>query len=122
VTDLVAADIVTYIGADAAIRWLVVVDMADTYPAIDEALATETAAQLRRCTWPTDPATGDDLPDTDVPDLVEALKRRVQRNLAMRPLPLALVTDGGADQPVRLGGTDPEVRRLEAPFRRRVVG
>jgi len=55
-------------------------------------------------------------------DVREALLRRVQRNLAMRRLPLATPEgDAGA------GGTfiprlDPEVRRLEAPYRRLVVG
>lgn len=54
--------------------------------------------------------------------LREALFRRVSRNLAMRSLPLA-VPMGDADAgPVILPGNDPEVRRLEAPYRRLVVG
>jgi hypothetical protein len=56
-------------------------------------------------------------------DLVEALCRRVARNLAMRALPLAVQmsnTDMGAVA-TRLGSSDPEVRRLEAPYRRLVV-
>jgi hypothetical protein len=56
-------------------------------------------------------------------DLRQALLRRVQRNLAMRQLPLAVLQgdadSGGADYLPRL---DPEVRRLEAPHRRLVVG
>jgi len=54
--------------------------------------------------------------------LREALFRRVARNLAMRALPLAVNTgdaDGGG---LVLPGNDPEVRRLEAPYRRLGVG
>lgn len=114
-------DVIGYIGADAAGRWAVVDGDDTTYPQIDDALATETAAQLTRITWPVDDD-GDPVDDSVVPDLIEALKRRVQRNLAMRPLPLAIVQDGGDTQAVRLGGRDPEVTRLEAPYRRRTVG
>ena len=54
--------------------------------------------------------------------LRQALLRRVARNLAMRRLPLAVNVgdaDGGS---LVLPGRDPEVRRLEAPYRRLVVG
>ncbi|GAA5153831.1 hypothetical protein GCM10023340_36440 [Nocardioides marinquilinus] len=53
-------------------------------------------------------------------DLNAALVRRVRRHLAMDPLPLGVLVDevGGT----RVGSTDPEVRRLEAPYRRVVVG
>jgi hypothetical protein len=76
-------------------------------------LATETAAQLARCRMP-----------AIVPaELVEALKRRVQCNLARRALPLGLTgASGDGDSPAYLPGNDPEVRRLEAPWRRMVVG
>lgn len=78
---------------------------------IADALAAEQAAQSAVCRL--DPYTA---------DLREALLRRVARNLAMRQLPLA-VLQGDADAgstvlPVR----DPEIRRLEAPYRRRKVG
>ena len=53
-------------------------------------------------------------------DLAEALFRRVHRNLAMRNLPLAIQSDG--DGGIRIGGNDPEIRRLEAPYRRAVLG
>jgi len=54
--------------------------------------------------------------------LREALLRRVARNLAMRLLPLA-ISSGDADTVgTLLPGSDPEVRRLEAPYRRRTVG
>lgn len=56
------------------------------------------------------------------PDLRKALLRRVQRALAMRALPLATLqgdADGGA---LLLPGEDPEVRRLEKPYRKLVMG
>ncbi len=56
-------------------------------------------------------------------DLRQALLRRVMRNLAVRQLPLAVLqgdAEGGSD--TVLPGRDPEVRRLEAPYRKRVVG
>lgn len=54
--------------------------------------------------------------------LRKALLRRVQRALAMRALPLATLqgdADGGA---IILPGNDPEVRRLEGPYRKLVTG
>jgi len=54
--------------------------------------------------------------------LREALFRRVARNLAMRNLPLAVPVGDADAGPVILPGNDPEVRRLEAPYRRLVVG
>lgn len=72
-------------------------------------LQAETFAQQRVCRT-----------DTMPPDLIEALLRRVARNLRMRSLPLAVLENelGGT----RVGSTDPEIRRLEAPFRKLVVG
>lgn len=79
---------------------------------VADALAAERAAQRARC--------GEREPYP--PDLRQALLRRVQRNLAMRRLPLA-VNFGDADGgPLVLPGRDPEVRRLENPYRRLVVG
>jgi len=73
----------------------------------------EQAAQRRKCRIPANyPA-----------DLSEALKRRVQRNLAMRSLSLAVLQgDAEAGSPIMLPGEDPEVRRLERPHRRMRVG
>lgn len=83
---------------------------------ISAALAAETAAQARVCRVPS---------EGDYPaDLKEALFRRVTHNLAMRPLHLGLqaaMTEGYVAQ-TRVGGTDAEVRRLEAPHRKLVVG
>jgi hypothetical protein len=57
------------------------------------------------------------------PDLLEALKRRVARNLAARRVPVASFTafDGGSTS-TRVPTQDPEIRRLEAPYRRISVG
>lgn len=76
---------------------------------VSEARAAEVADQASRCKVE---------PYSDA--LAEALHRRVARNLAMRNLPLGVQMDetGGT----RIGSTDPEVRRLEAPHRRLVVG
>lgn len=79
---------------------------------VQDALDAETQAQARRCRIPADyPA-----------DLSEALKRRVARNLAARSVPVASFTsfEGGATS-TRVPMSDPEITRLEAPFRRLVV-
>lgn len=55
-------------------------------------------------------------------DLRQALLRRVQRNLALRQLPLAVHQGDAEAGPMLLPGRDPEVRRLEAPHRKLVVG
>lgn len=54
--------------------------------------------------------------------LRKALLRRVQRALAMRALPLATVQGDADGGNILLPGNDPEVRRLEAPYRRLAVG
>lgn len=79
------------------------------------ALATETAAQARICRVP--PATEAVWPA----DLAEALCRRVVVNLNMRKKPLgveAAISEGGVGF-ARVSGNDPEVRRLERPWRRK---
>lgn len=97
------ADASKYLGQSAG-SW----SMAD----IGGALAAERSAQRARC--------GERAIYPD--DLREALLRRVARNLAMRRVPLATQT-GDADQPVAIiPGRDPEVRRLEGPYRRLVTG
>jgi len=80
---------------------------------IQGALAAETAAQANRCK----------IPDPLPADLAEALKRRVARNLAARAVPLQefSVFDSGATVQ-RVTRTDPEVVRLEAPYRKLVMG
>lgn len=77
------------------------------------ALAAEAAAQRADCS----------IPAVYPANLGEALKRRVLRNLAMRQQPLAvLLGDAEAGSNTVLPGRDPEVRRLEAPYRPVVFG
>lgn len=76
------------------------------------AINTETSAQAGKCR----------IPDPVPPDLDEALKRRVVRNIAMRKLPLAMAQGDAERGPVMLPSNDPEVRRLEAMYRKLVMG
>lgn len=88
-----------------------------TQAEIESAFNAEAAAQRSVCRVPVDP---EPWPD----DLVEALHRRVAHNLANRALPLGVKASIAeyAVQNVRVGGTDAEVKRLEAPYRKLVVG
>lgn len=80
-----------------------------TAEAIQDLYDAEVADQASRCR--VEPYT---------PALAAALVRRVSRSLAMRNLPLGVLQDEtGA---TRVGSTDPEVRRLEAPHCKVVVG
>ncbi|MFT4010872.1 MAG: hypothetical protein QM655_12620 [Nocardioidaceae bacterium] len=56
--------------------------------------------------------------------LTEALCRRVAHNLAVRSLPLGFqpTVSEAAAVATQVGGTDAEVRRLEAPYKRLVFG
>lgn len=78
---------------------------------LQDALDAEASAQRARC------KIGSIYP----PDLRSALLRRAQRNLVMRGLPLAM-PQGDSGGSAFLPGNDPEVRRLEAPYRKRKVG
>lgn len=77
--------------------------------AIQSALAAEQSDQATRCRV-----------DLYNDALAEALKRRVARNLAMKGLPIGVQTNEFGS--TSIGSTDPEVRRLEAPYRRMRVG
>jgi hypothetical protein len=92
------ADVKTYLAGDAG-SW--------TDAEITDALTAETSAQARVC------RVGAVYP----PDLRQALLRRVQRNLAMR----GLLQEASNPEVGGLPARDPEVRRLEAPYRRLVV-
>lgn len=80
---------------------------------IRDALIAETAAQAKVCKIPADYP----------PNLGQALKRRVARNLAARGVPIAQITsfDGG-QQASRVPRVDNEVERLEGPYRKVVFG
>jgi hypothetical protein len=58
--------------------------------------------------------------DLTRPDVVEALHRRVAHNLATRALPLGVQQNDSAFNTV--SSNDPEVRRLERPYRKVFVG
>lgn len=79
---------------------------------INDAIAAETAAQSDCCR----------IPAAYPVALSQALKRRVARNLALRGLPLAVLQGDGDGGNLTLPGRDVEVRRLEAPYRKRKVG
>lgn len=78
---------------------------------LDDALAAEAAAQRRRCR----------IPAVYEADLANALKRRAMRNLFMRRLPLALPQGDAETGMSMLPADDPEVRRLERPYRKMVA-
>lgn len=80
---------------------------------ISAVLASETAAQAIACR----------VPAAYPADLGEALCRRVARNLAARSVPVASFSafEGGGTV-TRVPQRDAEVARLEAPYRRLVVG
>jgi hypothetical protein len=58
------------------------------------------------------------------PALAEALGRRVAHNLALRALPLGVASTVSdmAVATTSVGGLDAEVRRLEAPYRKILLG
>lgn len=93
-----------YAGGDLEFSW--------SDDQIAAALATESAAQRARIR----PSA------VYSADVREALLRRITCNLARRGLPLG-VQSGDSDRgPLIIPLRDPEVRRLEAPYRRLVVG
>jgi hypothetical protein len=100
----VVADWQEYAGGELEFSW--------SDDQIAQALAAESAAQRARLK----PSAiyGD--------DIREALFRRVTCNLARRGLPLG-VQSGDSDRgPLVVPLRDPEVRRLEAPYRKLVIG
>lgn len=78
---------------------------------IADALATETGRQRDACT----------IPLAYPAQLREALCRRVQRNLAMRALPLAYRVDGEG-QAVRMSRHDPVIKEIEDHYPKAVTG
>ena len=88
-------------------------DTSATDEEIADALEAEQASQARACTIPADYP----------PDLAQALKRRVARNLAARSVPLVNLTtfEGGGSSNMRVPWRDAEIARLEAAYRRWTV-
>lgn len=87
---------------------------------ITSAFEAEREAQANVCVVPKDL---EDSAEWPAP-LVEALGRRVARNLALRNVPLGVQTSisEAAVATTRVGGDDAEVRRLEGPYRPVVFG
>ena len=95
-------EVVTYLGSNG---------LTVATEKVGSALTAEIAAQSRVCRVD---------PNNLEPDLAEALMRRVARNLAMRNLTLGVMADEAGG--IRIGSNDPEIRRLEGPFRKLVQG
>lgn len=116
-----AANFTTYAAAPTSPTAFPVLADLDTYlgannfpdPALQDALDAEGQAQRDVCR----------IPAAYPYSLREALLRRCARNLALRALPLAVLRGDaeGGDSTV-LPGRDPEVRRLEGPYRKLPVG
>lgn len=92
--------------------YLLSIGISEDIEVIGAALEQEKASQSHAVRVPAD--------DSEWPaDLVIALCRRVARNLKMRPLTLGFAGDFSSESgPVRVGGFDAEIRRLEAPYKR----
>jgi hypothetical protein len=87
-------------------------ETSDSDDEITQALAQEQTAQFNACR----------VPATYPPDLAGALYRRTQRALAIRRLPLAVKESADGESQIVVPGRDPEVRRLEGPYRKVTVG
>lgn len=100
-----ASDVDDYMGGDANHSY--------TMDEIQAALKAEASAQRKRCN------VGAVYP----PDLAEALKRRVHRHLAMKGvvLPTDMMGDAGAGNSGYLPWNDPEIKRLESPYRKVIL-
>jgi hypothetical protein len=97
-----------YLTPEEVVAWIGLTSWDDAQ--LQEAIDAETAAQTRRCR----------IPSPYPPDLRLALIRRVQRVLAMRTLPFQQEV---GEQGVTFTPTnDPEVRRLENPYRKVILG
>lgn len=79
---------------------------------VQDALDTEMAAQFAVCR----------IPAAYPADLRAAVHRRVQRNLSLRSLPLAVRESADGESQMIVPGRDPEVRRLEGPYRKVSIG
>ncbi|GAA1549924.1 hypothetical protein GCM10009804_03130 [Kribbella hippodromi] len=86
---------------------------------LGDVLAAEIELQRKVCTIPADPTN----PPADafpVP-LRTALFRRVARSLALKGIPLAVLQGDAETGTTILPSNDPEVRRIERPYRIEVV-
>lgn len=104
---------VAYMGGAVAARWKI----GDEWPQIQDALDAETASQFKRVRRPVD----DDDDPVAVPDLDNALKRRVVRNLGLRSIMNSAKQGDAGLGPLPVTGLDAEIRRLEGSYRRHPV-
>lgn len=101
-------DVEAYLGADHS--W--------SHAEIEAALASETVAQAHVVNVPADADPLDPQPYPD--DLAIALCRRTVRALNMKANPLGYVFGVEGDASF-ISAHDPEIKRLEAPYRKRRV-
>ena len=94
--------------------WLQVPSTTLTDPQLQQVVDAETLLQARACRVPDD--------GTLTPDLVQAIYRRVGREVAARGVPLGLLGADAEYGPSRLSRWDAEIDRLEGPNRRVVFG
>lgn len=118
-TPITLDEVIEYIGEANLTRFAVEVDEVITYPQVQDALNAEAVTQLGKCTYPVPTVAR---PNPDLSALHEALKRRVQRNLAMRPLSLGSQVNEDSGMVIRPPNVDSEIRRFEAPYRKRTFG
>lgn len=86
---------------------------------LQDVLDAEVALQAKVCTIPADPT---DPPSDAYPAALRAaVFRRVARALAMKGIPLAVLQGDAENGTTYLPSNDPEVRRLERPYRGEVV-
>lgn len=87
----------------------VATEIGKTPESITRAYGAEVIAQAKACRV-----------DPYSEDLATALIRRVKRAKALEALPLGVIQDEAGS--IRVGFTDPEIRRLEGPYRRMPLG
>ncbi len=86
---------------------------------LGDVLAAEIELQAKVCRIPADPT--DPPADAFPAALRQALFRRVARALAMKGIPLAVLQGDAEAGATYLPSNDPEVRRLERPYRIEVI-
>ena len=79
---------------------------------LQQVVDAETLLQARACT----------VPATLTPDLIQAIYRRVAREVAARGVPLGVLGADSEYGPARISRWDAEIDRLEGPNRKLVWG
>jgi hypothetical protein len=101
----------------AALRtWLGLPATAMDDEALAQVVAAEEALQDAACTFPTDGA------GNRPPHLIQALYRRVGREVAAKNVPLGALGVDSEQGPSTMAKWDAEIERLEGPSRRWVFG